>query len=756
MALTLVKGNMIEDGTVTDTNFTNTTITSSDMALDPRNASNLSSGDVPAAQLGNVPTTDLTPIKNDLAMVGFKIAANGSLSQYNLLDQIVDDFQTNSLLAAAYTRHTVTATGTTSWTIPTGVTSVDYLVVAGGGGGGGSNSWQCAGGGAGGYRTGTLEVIAGTNHTITVGAGGAGGIYNTDQGRGQNGDNSVFSTITSSGGGGGGGGQTAGLSGSWLLRGKDGGSGGGGSATDQGNPPAPNATSPVPGGLGNSGNYSPIEGYPGQDGGNAGAKSGGGGGAGGTGTNAGAGANPGGPGVANDISGSSVTYATGGTGRGSVVGTANTGNGGDGRDGTSGQAGGSGIVILRWKASSSTNAYYDTTNKQFTGVMEAQGGVKTTVGSYTVHSFLGTDKFVTGTAGNVDYLVVAGGGGGGGSNSWQAGAGGAGGVRTGTSFAVASGTQAVTIGLGGQGGGVRPSSQSANWYETNGPGQGVDGGNSVFSTISATGGGGGGAAHSVSGASYNIAGRPGGSGGGAGARPSGSGGGGPGGSGNAGSYTPVEGYAGQNSGPNGNEAAGGGGAGGLAITPFSYPPSGNAGGAGISNSYRTGVNQTYGVGGWAYFSSGGPGDKGDQANTGGGGTSADGGVGHYGGTGIVVLRYTGSLGTINNMTLVPNTAFTAEAAPTKGDIVLTYSDQVGTAVINTNITAEFSADDGSTWTAMTLTSQGTVGDGSQTLLSAHDVALTSTSGTSMKYRVKTLVQSASLVTRVHAVSLGWS
>ena len=388
--------------------------------------------------------------------------------------------------------------------------------------------------------------------------------------------------------------------------------------------------------------------------------------------------------------------------------------------------------------------------------MEAQGGVKTAYDSYTVHSFLGTDKFVTGTAGNVDYLVVAGGGGGGGSNSWQAGAGGAGGVRTGTSFAVAAGTQAVTIGLGGQGGGVRPSSQSANWYETNGPGQGVDGGNSVFSTISATGGGGGGAAHSVSGASYNIAGRPGGSGGGAGARPSGSGGGGPGGSGNAGSYTPVEGYAGQNSGPNGNEAAGGGGAGGLAVTPFSYPSAGNAGGPGISNSYRTGSAQTYGVGGWAYFSSGGPGDKGSQANTGGGGTSADGGVGHYGGTGIVVLRYTGSLGTVNDMTLIPNTAFTAQSAPTKGDIVMTYSNQAGTASINSDVTAEYSADNGSTWTTMTLVSQGTVGDGSQTLLSAHDVALTSTSGTSMKYRIKTLNQTASKITRVHAVSLGWS
>ena len=90
MGLTVVPGNMIEDGTVTDSNFTNTTITSADIALDPRNASNISSGSVPLAQLGNV---DLTGIDDDLALLGFKTAANGSLAKYNLLDQTVDAFE---------------------------------------------------------------------------------------------------------------------------------------------------------------------------------------------------------------------------------------------------------------------------------------------------------------------------------------------------------------------------------------------------------------------------------------------------------------------------------------------------------------------------------------------------------------------------------------------------------------------------------------------------------------------------------------
>ena len=72
--------------------------------------------------------------------------------------------------------------GTTqSFTIPTGVTSIDYLVVAGGGGGGtnpggtpgGTTYNGTGGGGAGGFRTGTVAVTPGASMTITVGAGGS-------------------------------------------------------------------------------------------------------------------------------------------------------------------------------------------------------------------------------------------------------------------------------------------------------------------------------------------------------------------------------------------------------------------------------------------------------------------------------------------------------------------------------------------------------------------------------------------------------
>ena len=81
--------------------------------------------------------------------------------------------------------------------------TVEYLVVAGGGGGGASSQRLAGGGGAGGYRTASgLAVTAGSPITVTVGAGGAGGtLSNSSLTFGNNGSNSVFSTITSTGGG---------------------------------------------------------------------------------------------------------------------------------------------------------------------------------------------------------------------------------------------------------------------------------------------------------------------------------------------------------------------------------------------------------------------------------------------------------------------------------------------------------------------------------------------------------------------------
>ena len=134
---------------------------------------------------------------------------------------------------------TFLATGT--WTAPTGVTEVQYLVVAGGAGGG---RVVAGGGGAGGFRTGTgLSVTAGTDYTITVGAGGPGSANRNQAASVQNGSNSVFSTITATGGGGGG----NVTSGATFQPGESGGSGGGGSGG-------------VSGGNGNTPSTSPSQG----------------------------------------------------------------------------------------------------------------------------------------------------------------------------------------------------------------------------------------------------------------------------------------------------------------------------------------------------------------------------------------------------------------------------------------------------------------------------------------------------------------
>ena len=106
------------------------------------------------------------------------------------------------------------------------------------------------------------------------------------------------------------------------------------------------------------------------------------------------------------------------------------------------------------------------------------------------------------------------------------------------------------------------------------------------------------------------------------------------------------------------------------------------------------------------------------------------------------------------MTLVSN-AQTAQSAPTTGDLVITYTDGAGTAVANTNIKAYISRDGSAYTDEVTLVSQGTTGG--HTILTANGVDLSGiASGTSMRWKIETLVQSASMNTRIQAVSLGWS
>jgi len=245
-------------------------------------------------------------------------------------------------------------------------TSVDYLVVAGGGSGGNGDTTGLGGGGggAGGLRTSAgssgggntaesaLSITAGTNYTVTVGNGGAAPTVSAEAGGyGNQGQSSVFGSITTVGGGGGakqnGNGQSGGSGGgagysSWtggartVNQGFVGGntsgqyaSAGGGGAGAVGNPPTN-----VKGGDGGIGVSSSITGT-------ATYYAGGGGGGGYTalGTTQGLGGTGGGGAGGNQNSGIAGTPNTGGGGGGAGVGYNSAGYGG---------AGGSGVVIIAY------------------------------------------------------------------------------------------------------------------------------------------------------------------------------------------------------------------------------------------------------------------------------------------------------------------------------------------------------------------------------------------------------------------------
>ena len=221
-----------------------------------------------------------------------------------------------------------TSTGTTSFSVPAGVTAVDVLVVAGGGGG------QWGGGGAGGmiYRPG-FPVSPGGTVSLTVGAGG---------GQNTSGQNSVFGTLTAIGGGDGGDHGP-----SSPANGTSGGSGGG--VGRDGGPGGIGGPGSQPGQPGDSGTYGHgSPGGPNPHGMSGWQGAGGGGGAGGTG-GAGSEHRPndeyggdGGAGRSSTITGSTVFYAGGGGGGRHPTGGRNPGAGGSGGGGNGGGYPGSG------------------------------------------------------------------------------------------------------------------------------------------------------------------------------------------------------------------------------------------------------------------------------------------------------------------------------------------------------------------------------------------------------------------------------
>jgi hypothetical protein len=256
-------------------------------------------------------------------------------------------------------------------------------------------------------------------------------------------------------------------------------------------------------------------------------------------------------------------------------------------------------------------------------------------GTYWIHTFLSSGTFTPAKALTCDALVIAGGGGG---NNGRAG-GGAGGYRTVTGLSTTAQAYTITVGAGGAGG-----AQSAGTYFS-----GVKGSNSVFSTITSTGGG-----NAFGG---SAVGNTGGSG-------SGAQGANAGGAGNEGGYSPVEGYAGGAGSSSSSQFGGGGGGGASAVGTAGSGSGGGAGGAGASSSI-TGSAVTRGGGGGGSGYSGGGSVTGGAGGAGGGGagsnshstagtsgtanTGGGGGAGATsdtnisgggaGGSGVVIIRY---------------------------------------------------------------------------------------------------------------------
>jgi len=562
----------------------------------------------------------------------------------------------------AYRVHKFTTVGSSTFTPPVGVSSVEYLIVGGGGGGGTNNA---GGGGGGGVLYGRKTMSAGS-YPVVVGIGGA---------NDTNGGNSYFGDLVAFGGG-----HGAYAGAADATSGASGGGGGGHSSNNIGA-----AGIAGQGYAGGGGVLTAAGRFAGGGGGFSGF---GGTGVGGT-VNGSCG--NGGPGYASFITGNATYYAGGGGGGGTSAGTAgiathgggagnagltgdtpgysataNTGGGGGGGGGyganRTGGAGGSGLVVLRYplyapSLRSDGISFFNGSVGFGTATPSAKihvlSGPLATGGdsiyeivqngvAYRVHKFtsVGNSTFsVPAGLTSVEVLVVAGGGSGGAlpPTSNYGGGGGAGGVYYQAGRPV-SGAITVTVGAGGVAGNV----------------QGRNGSDSAFGAIIAKGGGGGGSN------SGSINGEAGGSGGGAGANSASTGAGGPHQHGTPDGATFYGNDGGSATTPNTGTAfgggAGGGGAGSAGESIANTVDSGGDGGAGKEFSI-TGAPVVYAVGGGGgghliggagSADGGGRGAVGAIANAtagtngtgnGGGGAENDPTSAASGGSGIVVVRY---------------------------------------------------------------------------------------------------------------------
>jgi len=299
------------------------------VASDPESAGNVTF----EIQSGSLPAGVSTATVNENGVSKFRITgtptnpAANTTSNFTLRAVDAASNTTSRAFSITVNRTIQYDTFTTSGTfsVPTGLTVVDVLVVAGGGAGGVSPHGGNGGGGAGGLIF-MPEYPVTPGSTISVTVGGPGGAVNASQ-AGLTGGDSVFDTLTAKGGGGGG------IATPGVVPGGQGGSGGG-----SGESPGTQGQGIQPTQPSNSGAYG--FGNPGGNYVGGGYFGSGGGGAGAAGTDGGGPANPatrghGGVGKAYTIADGTtpVYYAGGGGSSASCSASVGSGNGGLGGGG---------------------------------------------------------------------------------------------------------------------------------------------------------------------------------------------------------------------------------------------------------------------------------------------------------------------------------------------------------------------------------------------------------------------------------------
>ena len=253
MALSKVTANGITDNAVTTAKIATGAVEESDLAANAVTSAKITDGTVAAADLASsldlsgktvtLPPSATSVVDQNIALLGFKMAVNEGLTVFNLVDGIVDEFhdesgtdegegsndtycascdmyrngtdgapyvagfsttnRTESDTSTAGTNPNNTTGTSGTFTVPTGVTSVNLRVYGAGGGSGNPNT--CAGGGGGGYAEGTLAVTATQVLHVAVGMGGE---YSPGSGPSQS-DETYFGGGRGTGGGASGGGLSA-------------------------------------------------------------------------------------------------------------------------------------------------------------------------------------------------------------------------------------------------------------------------------------------------------------------------------------------------------------------------------------------------------------------------------------------------------------------------------------------------------------------------------------------------------------------